>query len=358
MFKIFLFFSMVFARSVGQKAEDGVYGEDATFILNQPVAINAKKMSKVLKDQSVVATCRYLLYKTYLDWHEAKDSCSNVTLPMTLKTRGSMATVKTEAENKDLVTLMKLAYGVKYVGKKYDRRNWVWLGLEKVINNDVKLPKKQIGEKFFNSSEWRWVDGSEPVWWKWQKKMPDQEIDKKTKTFQDKVSLSKRGTWDDSFGFKVMPYACNYCGKYIVIKKHVKWEQARKMCESFGLTMAKINSREDNNELDMAAKIMMGEEVGEKRWNSTNWIWIGTREVMDENGIGTGVWEHHDGTPLLWDTPPWDFKRQPDNWVRRRGEQQAVAFSRINKKWDDSFLHKKRPFACMCPAAACSTNIY
>ncbi|KAL5255291.1 hypothetical protein ACHWQZ_G014632 [Mnemiopsis leidyi] len=180
-FKIFLFFSMVFARSVGQNTEDGVYGEDATFILNQPVAINARKMSKALNEQGVVATCRYLLYKTYLDWYGAKDSCRNVTLPMTLKTRGSMATVKTEAENKDLVTLMKLAYGVKYVGKKYDRRNWVWLGMEKVINNDKKLPKKQVGEKFFNSSEWRWVDGSEPVWWNWQKKMPDQEIDKKTK---------------------------------------------------------------------------------------------------------------------------------------------------------------------------------
>ena len=358
MFLLSLTLILTISGSVLTQDEEGVYGEDASFILNQPVALNARKMSQALKDQTVVATCRYLLFKTMLDWHDAKDACENITLPMTLRVKGSMATVKTEDENKDIVTLMKVGYGVKQVGKKYDRRNWVWLGLEKVINNDVKPIKGKRGEKYFVPAEWRWVDGSEPVWWNWQKKMPDGEQDKKTKLFQDKVSLSKKGQWDDSLQYKEMPYACNYCGKYIVINHHVKWARARKLCEEYGLTMAKINSKEDNNELDMAAKLMMGEQTEHKRFNNSNWIWIGTREVMDENGIGTGVWEHHDGTPLLWETPTWDFKRQPDNWVRRRGEQQAVAFSRINKKWDDSFLYKERPFACMCPEEACSTNIY
>ena len=340
---------MVFTESVGDNEVD------ATFILNKSVALNTKKMSEALKGQDVIATCRYLLYKTYLDWHDAKDSCQNIPLPMTKKKRSSMATVKTKAENKDLLTLMKLAYETEDLKKKKDPRNWLWLGLEKVINNNVKLSRKQRGAKNFKSSEWRWVDGSEPVWWKWPKKKPDQKKHRKKNKFQDKVSLSKKGKWGDNFSFKKMPYACNYCGKYIVIKKHVKWEQARKMCKSFGLTMAKINNKKENNEFDKAAKIMMGEEVEERRWNNTNWIWIGTREVMDENGIGTGVWEHHDGTPLLWDKPPWGFKRQPDNWVRKKkGEQQAVAFSRINKKWDDSFPSKERPFACMCPGDACS----
>ena len=92
-FRILLVFLMVFTGSNGDNV-------DATFILNQSVALNTKKMSEALKGQDVVATCRYLLYKTYLDWHDAKDSCQNVTLPMTRKKRSSMATVKTKEENK------------------------------------------------------------------------------------------------------------------------------------------------------------------------------------------------------------------------------------------------------------------
>lgn len=356
--KVLLSVTLILAVSVlVNSQEEGVYGEDATFILNQPVALNAKKFSKALQNQDVVATCRYILYKTWKDWYDAKDSCQNITLPMTLRVKGSMATVKTEEENKDLVTLMKLGFGVKRVGKKYNRNNWVWLGLEKTINNDIKQDKKKVGEEYFVPSEWKWIDSSEPVWWNWQKKMPDGAKDKKSPIFQDKVSLSKSGQWDDSLQYKTMPYACNYCGKYIVIKKHVKWEQARSMCESFGLSMAVVNSKEENEDLDKAAKLMMGEEVDVKRWNDTNWIWIGTHEVMDVNGVGTGEWQHHDGSALLW-SPPWDYKRQPDNWVRRSGEQQAVAFSRINGRWDDSFLSRERPFACMCPDAACSTSLY
>ena len=361
--KILILITLILGISSGvnsqkeEVVEDEVYGEDASFILNLPVALNAKKFSEALKDQSVVATCRYLLYKTWKDWYEAKDLCENITLPITTRGKSSMATVKTEFENKDIVTLMKLGFGVKSIGKKYNRNNWVWLGLERVVNNDVKQDKKKRGAKYFLPSEWKWVDGSEPVWWNWQKKMPDGEKDKKLELYQDKVSLSKKGQWDDSLQYKTMPYACNYCGKYIVIQKHVKWDQAKSMCKSFGLTFATVNSKQENDDLDMAAKLMMGAEVDHKRWNETNWIWLGTTEVVHANGTGSDVWEHHDGSPLLWD-PNWDFKRQPDSWIRRGKEQTAVAFSRINTKWDDSFVWKKRPFACMCPDAACTTNIY
>jgi len=363
---LLLLLCFIVAVSAGKKKKKlvteppiGAYGEDATFILNQPVTKNAKKFSKVMKDQNVVGTCRYLLFKAMKTWDDAKDSCDNLILPMTLRVKGSMATIKTEDENKDMVMLMKMAHGVKHEGGKFDRLNWVWLGLKKIMNTGVHLSKQETGEANFNASEWRWVDGSIPEFWRWMRDMPDQDYDKKKNIFQDTVSLNKKGRWDDSFGQKKMPYACNYCGKYIVVQKHVKWDQAKELCESMGLTMAKINNREENEELDMAARLMMGDEVDERRWNQTNWIWIGTREVMDEEGVGTGVWRHHDGTQLLWDNPPWDFKRQPDNEIRgRKGEQQVLAFSRINTKWDDSFPHKKRPFACMCPEAACTTNVY
>ena len=329
---------------------------NTNFILNQPVVLNTKKMYKALHNQNVVATCRYLLFKTYMDWYGAKESCENITLPIANRVKGSLATVKTDEESQDFVTLLKLGFGMKKKGKKFDRRNWSWIGLEKIINNDVKTPKKQRGAANVVPEEWRWVDNSVPDYWRWYKKMPDGEKAKHGHIYQDKVCLNKGGYWDDELQTNEMPYTCNYCGKYIVIKRHESWYSAQKSCETFGLTMAKINSPEENEDLAMAAKLMMGEEVGEDRWNNTNWIWIGTREVMDAEGKGTDVWQHHDGTALLWEHPPWDYKRQPDNRIKKNVEQQAVAFSRINNKWDDSFLNKKRPYACMCPEAACTTN--
>merc|ERR1712003_200133 len=111
---------------------------------------------------------------------------------------------------------------------------------------------------------------------------------------------------------------------YIVVAEHVTWHHARSLCESYGLTMAIVNSKAENVELGWAANITFGPEPERKRWNNTNWIWLGTEEIMDgETGEGTEEWIHHDG--------------------------REVAFSRINHKWDDSFTWRKRPFACMCP---------
>ena len=56
--KILILITVILAISSGvnsqkdEVVEDAVYGEDASFILNQPVALNAKKFSEALKDQS------------------------------------------------------------------------------------------------------------------------------------------------------------------------------------------------------------------------------------------------------------------------------------------------------------------
>ena len=47
-------------------------------------------------------------------------------------------------------------------------------------------------------------------------------------------------------------------------------------------------------------------------------VWIGEKEERGEDGKGTGTWTHWDGSELPY-KPKWDFKRQPDNWVLRRG---------------------------------------
>ena len=61
-------------------------------------------------------------------------------------------------------------------------------------------------------------------------------------------------------------------GKYIVIASPVSWTKAKDLCESYGLTMAIVDSKEDNIELAWAANMTFGEETAQRRWNSTNWV--------------------------------------------------------------------------------------
>lgn len=331
------------------------YSTDESVVFAKPVVINARKMHKALKNPDVVSTCRYILFKTYKTFHKAKESCEKLQMPLT-HTNASIAVIKTREDNKDITHLLQLAYGVKQVGRRFDRRNWVWVGLKKVHNTGKVLKKNKRGPKNFNASEWRWDDGSIPEYVRWLRDMPDQE--KAGKNYQDHVSVSKRGRWDDTFPYKKMPYACNYCGKYIVLAQQVTWFHARSLCKSYGLTMAMVNSKRDNDDLAMAVKMEFGEDTEKKRWDDNNWVWLGSQEIM-QNGTGTKIWQHHDGSPLLWVSPKWDTKRQPDNWSKQRwGEERVVAFSRINHKWDDSYPERKRPFACMCPHMSCESNVY
>ncbi|KAL5272265.1 hypothetical protein ACHWQZ_G000473 [Mnemiopsis leidyi] len=354
---LFFIASSVDGKKGGMPTHEDLYeySTDEAVVYAKPVVINAKKMHKALKHQDIVSTCRYILFKTFKKFWDAERSCKNIHMPLTHK-NGSIAVIKTKEDNKDITHLLQLAYGVRRVGKKFDRRNWVWVGLQKVKDNKRRLKKNEQGPKNFKPDEWRWVDGTQPEYTRWMKKMPDQE--KAGKHYQDHVSVNKRGQWDDTFPFKEMPYACNYCGKYIVIPRHARWYEARNHCKTFGLTLAIVNSKEENDELYQAAVMAMGAETGQKRWNDTNWIWIGTQEVM-KNNTGTGEWEHHDGTALQWKQPHWDRKLQPDNWTKRLwGEQRVVAFSRINKRWDDSYPQRERPYACMCPLTSCQSNVY
>lgn len=332
-----------------QKEELDEGGTDPTVIENSEVALNARAMSHLLKNQDVVATCRYMLFKIWKNFWDAREACHNVEWPFTHSGIG-MAKIQTEDQNTDVRTLLQLGYGYKQIGGGYNRNNWVWVGLTKRIDTERKMTNKEKGN--FNTSEWAWQDNSEPQFSKWKNKMPDQQYSNKYKTYQNWVMINKRGYWDDTHAAIEAPYACNYCGKYIVIATPQSWDQAKKDCESYGLTMAIVDSAEDNEELAWAANLTFGPETNQYRWNYTNWIWLGTQEIMGDDGVGTGVFHHHDNSTLNWD-PVWDRKRQPDNWTVPRGEQTVVAFSRINQKWDDSFHWKHRPFACMCDHRAC-----
>ena len=325
---------------------------DEDLVLGHPAAINAKKMAQLMKKQGVVSTCRYILFKEKKNFWDARDACKKVEWPFTHK-GAWLADVHTMDENMDIRILLQVANGIRDVGSHYDRTNWAWIGLEKTKNNNFMLSKGERGTENFNPEEWQWQDGAHPNFTHWMRAMPDQEYKRQYKDYQRFVQVNKRGRWDDTFGQIEAPYVCNYCGRYIVIAEHVTWPHAQKLCESYGLTLAIVDSERDNIELAFAANTTFGPIPEDKRWDDSNWIWLGTHEVMDDAGVGTGEWVHHNGDPLNW-SPKWDRKKQPDNWVRKKGEQQVVAISRNNWKWDDSFPWRKRPFACMCPYRSCS----
>lgn len=343
----------VVASKVSNKEWEHFEGAtDESLILGHPAAINAKKMATLMQRQGVVSTCRYILFKAKKNFWDARDACKSVEWPFS-HTGAWLADVHNMDENMDIRILLQLANGIHNEGSHFDRANWAWIGLEKTQNNNFMLETEDRGEEGFKPEEWEWQDGTHPNFTHWMRNQPDQEYKRPYKDYQRFVMVNKRGRWDDTFGQMEAPYVCNYCGRYIVIAEHVTWYHAKDLCESYGLTMAIVDSKEDNIELGWAANTTFGPIPEDQRWDDNNWIWLGTQEVMDDAEVGTGEWIHHNGDDMKW-APKWDRKRQPDNRVRKKGEQAVVAFSRLNWRWDDSFAWRKRPFACMCPHRSCS----
>lgn len=330
-------------------------GTDLAVFASEPVVMQARKMAKLVPNQDVVTTCRYILFKQPLEYHDALDACLALEWPITNAGIG-MATVRTEAENDDVSNLIRIGFGFHFDGKKpYKYGNWALIGLSKRRNNDYKIPEEEEG--VFNAEDWWFSNGMRTNYTKWHKGFPDQQMKgkKNNREYQNWVQINKKGYWDDTYCSKKLPYLCEYCGKYIVLSKHVTWDKANAHCQDLGLEFAVVNSQSDNEELLFAARVSLGEELGGRRFNNSNWVWIGTQEIMDEtSGNGTGVWQHWNGDSLDF-SPSWDYKVQPDNWVLpNKGEQNVVGFSRKDGKWDDSFKFRKRPFACQCPHRGCS----
>lgn len=331
-------------------------GTDQATFDSHPAVMQARKMAKLMTNQDVVTTCRYMLFKKPLPFHEANEACNSLSWPIT-NTGIGMATVQNEDENNDIKNLLRLAFGMTFDRTKpYKYGQWTLIGLSKRVNNDRKLAKNELGNDNVKLSEWYYTNNHMANYTQFHRDMPDQQSKgserKGTKEYQNWIQINKKGYWDDTYSSKSLPYTCEYCGKYIVLSKHVSWDSAKAHCEDVGLKFATVNSDSDNRELLFAANAALGEELGGKRFNNSNWVWIGEQEEMID-GVGSETWTHHDGSELAY-SPNWDFKSQPDNWILpTRGEQNVAALSRKDGKWDDSFKHKKRPFACMCPERAC-----
>merc|ERR1719233_198385 len=125
----------------------------------------------------------------------------------------------------------------------------------------------------------------------------------------------------------------------------MKWSEAKDACEEAGLTLAKVRSNAEVEEITAAADYFLGERDSSlKVWDPANWIWLGGTDKEKE-----GVWKWVDGSKieykLKWRRP------NPDNADFIEGATQNVlAISRFGE-FDDSFDHKEkqRAFACQCP---------
>lgn len=358
---------LVFLVSVSAKWKPDPPPEDSTaqpHVEGHPVHIEATKMAKLMIHQDVVTTCRYILFKTPMKFHDAQDYCRNLEWPIT-HNGIDMATVQNKDENSDIVSLIRLAFGVKFDKKSpWKHGNWVLIGLSKRFNNNRKLRGSEAGR--FRMNEWYYSNNEVARYGNFHNGMPDQQYrgKKRNREYQNWIQINRKGYWDDTYSTEAKPFVCQYCGKYIVLSKHVRWDEAKANCEKFGMEFATVRSQKDNDELMFAANLTLGPEVGGRRFDNSNWVWIGEHEVMHSNKTGTNTWAHYnENTPFeewpgfrnIWYSAP--KNKQPDNWIITNGgkrvEQRVVALSRENGKWDDSFVFRKRPFACQCPKRCC-----
>jgi len=308
--------------------------------VNWPQIYGLKRLLKNM--DGIYATCNIILFSEMVDFETADERCRNFDLGMGKDQIGNLATVNDEDKNTDLRILLGLAYD-KDNNRKWDPDQWVWAGLRKVKNNSGKITTA------YDANDWNWADGETPAeFHKWLPKMPDQRIKKVkgVKYYQNQMRINHNGRWDDTFAFKEHPYACDYQGKYILSANHKTWHDAKKDCESAGLTLAKVRNEEEVEEMKAAARYFLGpRDESVKVFHSTNWLWLGGNDLDVE-----GVWQWTDGSPMEeFDGMKWRAPN-PDNaeYIGDVG-QDVLSFSKWGE-FDDSFdTRRKRPFACQCP---------
>jgi len=315
-----------------------------------------RKLMKQNTDTGFFATCQIVLFSELVDFDTAIERCRNFKIGMATAQEGFLATVNEGVKNEFIRELLEMAYPTRNMPKKHKwiGEQWAWVGLQKTANN---VGKVKGGVKNYNGEDWQWAaNGEHPQeFTKWMKNQPDQRVLRRgkdgcneKKCYQNQMRINHVGQWDDTYKYKLHPYACDYQGKYIMSSTHAKWAKAKEMCENAGLILAKVRNAEENAEIVQAALYFLGERV-EEEWDQSNWFWIGANDMAEE---GTYVWADDEAFDaeaawINWRRP------NPDN-AEKKGTvgQDAISISKWGK-WDDSYAEKrKRPFACMCPSHA------
>jgi len=313
-----------------------------------------KKLLKGLGD-GIFVTCNIVLFSEMVNYDEADLRCRNFDIGSGVGEEGNLVTVNDEEKNKDLGILLEMAYPEEaQPANKWTNTKWVWAGLRKVKNNGYtkKAPT-------YNGADWNWADGSNPKEFKkWMKNQPDQNNLKKGKKgcdqpqcLQNQMRINHHGQWDDTYKFKLHPYACDYKGKYILSNEPKTWESAKAACSAAGLNLAKVRSGVEVDEMKVAMDYFLGEVSPTwKTWNNNNWVWLGGSDQNEE-----GLWKWLDGELVEDWNVPWRPKAGKDDaeYLPGADGQHALAISRWGQ-FDDSFQdskQRKRPFACQCPGS-------
>lgn len=299
---------------------------------------------------NVLATCNIAFFPELADYYTAEEKCLHFDIG-TGNTTGNLVTINSDEKNEDLKMLLNMAYPFEeQKGNDWAKTKWVWAGLRKVENN--------IGEGFqgmlYHSNEWEWADGTNPGEFEnWKENQPDQDslpngkkkCNEQPRCYQNQMRINHDGEWDDTYKFKIHPFACDYQGKYIISRKEKTWEEAKEACANAGLHLAKIRSDEELKEMLSAMNYFLGlKDEKLKKFDPLNWIWLGGNDIKKEK---KWVWE--DGEKIKWKIP-WMKKAGNDNSKKKMAEGQDVMSLNRDGEVDDSFRDfVYRPFACQCP---------
>ena len=219
------------------------------------------------ENSGVLATCKIIFFSELVDYDTADSNCKNIDIGTGNVLNGNLVTVDNDAKNNDLKLLLEMAYPKRQQeGGKWGNTMWVWAGLRKVRNNDLRNPGP------YSAAEWEWADTTNPStyfnWMAGRNPQPDQRslkfgdrgCNEEPRCFQNQMRINHDGAWDDTWKFKTHPYACDYQGKYVISNVMKTWDGAKTMCENAGLHLAMIRNAAEVEEIKSAMEYFMGSD--------------------------------------------------------------------------------------------------
>jgi len=299
---------------------------------------------------NVYPICNMILFGDIVDYDTADAHCKDFDIGTGVRYNGNLVTVNDFEKNGDIKLLLEMAYPVAETFGKWANTSWVWAGMRKVHNTAPAT----LAERTYDLYDWEWADGSNPIGFvKWMNNQPDQKAlkynkkgcNESPKCYQNQMRINHEGKWDDTFKFKVHPYACDYRGKYIISPEQKTWWSAKEACEEAGLILAKMRSRSELDEIVNMAYYMLGATDPELRiFHPENWFWIGGNDMINEE-----TWTWVDGEEIEDWGIPWR-NPNPDNasFALKEG-QNAMSLSKWGQVDDSYELKRKRAFVCQCP---------
>jgi len=116
------------------------------------------------------------------------------------------------------------------------------------------------------------------------------------------------------------------------------WTSAVQSCRDKGLEIAFPRNEAENVQLLKDIQASFTSHPNAIKYADENWVWIGAHDQVEE-----GVWIMAEtGEKVEWFN--WQ-ENMPDN---KNNGQDCIGIIRTNGEWDDSFIHKERPYVCMC----------